>query len=98
MLYLITCKLLRPISSEAYQAFISQRDYCVDQEKKGKVKFFGTFADFSGSIAILDAASHEEAQQIFAKSPIFRFVTAEMDPLIDMNAYVKIFKELLAGK
>lgn len=95
MLYLVTCKLLKPAPTEAYQAYIAQRDYCSEQESKGKVKFFATHADFSGSIAILDVDSHEEAQQIFAKSPIFRFVTAEMIPLVDMSAYARVFKEMI---
>lgn len=95
MLYLVTCKLLKPAPTEAYQAYIVQMDYCSEQENKGKVKFFAAHADFSGSIAILDVASHEEAQQMFAKSPIFRFVTAEMIPLVDMSTYARVFKEMM---
>ncbi len=99
MLYLMTCKgLSRPLTPEVCKAYVAQRDYCTEQEKKGKVRFFAAHADFSGSIAILDAVSHEEAQQIFANSPIFRFVTAEMIPLVDMNAYSQIFKEISASK
>lgn len=93
MLYLMNCRLLKPAPAEAYQAYIAHRNYCAEQERKGKVKFFAAHADFSGSIAILDVDSHEEAQQMFAKSPIFKFVTAEMIPLVDMNAYASVFEE-----
>lgn len=97
VLYLAICKLHQPAPPEAFPAYIAQCEYCGDLEQRGKVRLFAPTADFSGGIAILEVASHEEAQQVVAQGPLFPFVSAELIPLVDADAAKQLVRQMISA-
>lgn len=96
MLYSLICKPNQSPTPESLAAFVAQHEYCLEQQKKGKVKFVAAFSDLSGTLVILDVESHNEAVQILGHAPILPYVSAEMRPLVDMGAAAGLYKERIA--
>ncbi len=83
MPYLVTCRLNVPFSPEVGNAFVAQCQYCEGLRKEGKLAIFAPFTNLAGGIAVLTVPTNEDATRILAEAPLFPYVAAEVEPLLD---------------
>jgi hypothetical protein len=93
MKYLVTANrnnVEAPSTEEWLAVLQATREYFLTHSKSGAIESLYVFLDARGGIAILNAESHDQAQDLIIAHPQFPYYDWEFEPILDgLPAYDK---------
>jgi len=85
-----------PEAAQMLKLLISEFEYQLSLQKKGKIVAGGTFLDIRGGCTVLEVDSVEEMGEIFFNSPLNPWVEREVHPLGTFEDSLAGMKEVAA--